>query len=76
MMSSEATPVAEIPVGPVPKPETTVIQTDTKTATISGIHDFLTRFSSPTRAHVFYCNIQNVIMDAQYILLDGDSLLV
>ena len=41
-----------------------------------GIQDFLNKFSSPKRANVFYCNIQNVIMDAQYILLDGDSLLV
>lgn len=75
-MNSEVTPVTETTVEPVPTPETTIIQTDTKPSTISGIQDFLTRFSSPARANVFYCNIQNVIMDAQYILLDGDSLLV
>ena len=41
-----------------------------------SMQDFLNNFSSPKRANVFYCNIQNVIMDAQYILVDGDSLLV
>ena len=64
-MSSETTAIEA--AEPVSKPVS---------GTEQGLQDFLISFSSSKRANVFYCNIQNVIMDAQYILVDGDSLLV
>ena len=64
------------------KLESTDIEEDFVTSKVTAkvntdeITEFLSLFSSPARTNVYYCNIQNVIMDAQYVLVDGDSLLV